>query len=67
LDALETRLGRLATRWRGTQDSQEAETIVQQYQSILLWMIELGYQDSLDADAELPDEYLPTAYLDLHR
>jgi hypothetical protein len=66
LDALETRVGRLAARWRGTQDPQEAEALVQQYQSILLWMIELGYRDSLDVDAELPDEYLPVEYLALH-
>lgn len=66
LDALESRLGRLAARWRGTEDAQEAEAIVQQYQSILLWMIELGYRDSLDVDAELPDEYLPAEYLALH-
>lgn len=66
LDALESRLGRLAARWRGTENTQEAEVIVQQYQSILLWMIELGYRDSLDVDAELPDEYLPAEYLALH-
>ncbi len=66
LDALETRLGRLAARWRGTQDPHEAETIIRQYQSLLLWMIELGYRDSLDPDAELPDEYLPGEYLALH-
>lgn len=66
LDALESRLGRLAARWRGTENTQEAEAIVQQYQSILLWMIELGYRDSLDVDAELPDEYLPAEYLALH-
>lgn len=66
LDALESRLGRLAARWRGAREAQEAEAIVQQYRSILLWMIELGYRDALDADAELPDEYLPAEYLALH-
>lgn len=66
LDALETRLGHLAARWRGTQNPNEAEAIVRQYQSILLWMIEMGYQDTLDVDAELPDEYLPGEYLALH-
>jgi hypothetical protein len=66
LDALESRLGRLAARWRGTEDAAEAAVLVQQYQSILLWMIELGYRDSLDVDAKLPDELLPAAYLDLH-
>jgi hypothetical protein len=66
LDALETRLGRLAARWRGTQDPKEAQSVIQQYQSILVWMIELGYRDALDTDAELPDEYLPSEYLALH-
>jgi hypothetical protein len=66
LDALESRLGRLAARWRGTDDAAEAAALVQQYQSILLWMIELGYRGSLDVDAELPDELLPAAYLHLH-
>jgi len=66
LDALESRVGRLAARWRGAQDPHEADALVRQYQSILLWMIELGYRDSLDVDAELPDEYLPSEYLALH-
>lgn len=66
LDALETKLGHLAARWRGTQDPQEAQTLVRQYQAILRCMIELGYHDSLDVDAELPDEYLPAEYLTLH-
>ena len=66
LDTLETKLGHLAARWRGTQDSDAAQTIVRQYQAILRCMIELGYRESLDADAELPDEYLPGEYLDLH-
>jgi hypothetical protein len=66
LDPLETCVGRLAARWRVTQDPQEAEALIQQYQSILLWMIELGYRDALDADAELPNDYLPAAYLALH-
>jgi hypothetical protein len=65
LDTLETKLGRLAARWRGTEDSEEAQSIVHQYQAILRCMIELGYHDSLDADAELPDEYLPSEYLTL--
>ena len=66
LDALETRLGQLAARWRGTQDSQKAESIIRLYQSLLVWMIELGYRDSLDPDTELPDEYLQGEYLALH-
>lgn len=30
-------------------------------------MIELGYRDALDADSELPDELLPSEYLDLFK
>jgi hypothetical protein len=66
LDMLETKLGRLAAHWRGTQDAKESQMLVQQYQAVLRFMIELGYHDSLDADAELPDEYLPAEYLALH-
>lgn len=67
LDALETKLGHLAARWRGTENPQEAETVVRQYQSVLRCMVELGWRNSLDVDAELPDEYMPDEYLDLFR
>jgi len=67
LDALETRLGRLAAKWRGTNDSQEELALVRQYQAILRCMIEMGYRESLDADAELPDRLLPQEYFDLFK
>jgi hypothetical protein len=63
LNILESKLGDLAARWRGTDNSAEAEALVHQYQTILRSLIELGYQRWLDADAELPDEYLPAEYL----
>jgi hypothetical protein len=66
LDTLETKLGWLAARWRGTRDAQEAAVLVRHYQAILRCMIELGYHDSLDVDAELPDELMPTEYFNLH-
>ncbi len=65
LDILERKLGRLAARWRGTESSEEAELVVRQYQAILRCMVELGYRDSLDVDAELPDVYMPAEYVDL--
>ncbi len=67
LDALETRLGRLAAKWRGTNDPQEELVLVRQYQAILRCMIEMGYRESLDADAELPDRLLPQEYFDLFK
>lgn len=66
IDALETKLGRLAARWRGTHDPGESAELVRQYQAVLRCMIELGYRESLDIDAELPDQYLPSEYLMLH-
>lgn len=65
LDALETKLGRLAARWRGTENWDDAAALVRQYQSILRCMVELGYRDSLDPDAELPDALMPEEYLRL--
>lgn len=67
LGEMERSLSTLAARWRSRQDLPEAEAIVHQYQSILRCMVELGYHDSLDVDAELPDEYMPAEYLDLFR
>jgi hypothetical protein len=67
LDALETRLGRLAARWRGTENAHEEAAVIRQYQAILRCMIELGFRESLDADAELPDRLMPAEYLDLFR
>jgi hypothetical protein len=67
LDVLETKLGRLAARWRGTHDPKEADLIVRQYGAILRCMIELGYRVSLDVDAELPDHLMPQEYFDLFK
>lgn len=65
IDALERKLGHLAARWRSTQNTQAEAEIIRQYQSILHCMIELGFHDSLDVDAELPDEFMPAEYLAL--
>lgn len=65
METLETKLGHLAARWRGTHDEEERILLVHQYQAILRCMIELGYRSYLDVDAELPDEWMPTEYLNL--
>lgn len=67
LSEMERSLSTLAARWRSRQNTPEAVAIAHQYQSILRCMVELGYSDSLDVDAELPDEYMPTEYLNLFR
>jgi hypothetical protein len=65
LDEMERTLSALAARWRSRQNTDEANALVHQYQVILRCMIELGYRDSLDVDAELPDEHMPTEYFAL--
>jgi hypothetical protein len=65
LDTLETKLGHLAARWRGTHNDEERMLLVRQYQAILRCMIELGYRSYLDVDAELPDEWMPQEYFNL--
>lgn len=65
LNEMERSLSILAARWRSRQYTNEADLIVQQYQAILRCMVELGFRSSLDVDAELPDEYMPSEYVDL--
>lgn len=67
LTEMERSLGHLAARWRSRQHLPEAADLVRQYHAILQCMIALGYREALDPDSELPDEWLPTAYLDLFR
>ncbi len=65
LGEMERSLSTLAARWRSRQNTPEAEAVVHAFQSILRLMVELGYHDSLDVDAQLPDEYMPDEYLRL--
>lgn len=67
LHVLEDKLAHLAAEWRGTDNLQMMETLVHQYQAVLRCMIDLGYRDWLDIEAELPDELMPAEYLNLHR
>lgn len=69
LHDLETKINELAPSWRSakrTGETERATAIVRQYQAVLRCMIELGFKDELDIDAELPDQLLPPEYLALH-
>jgi hypothetical protein len=67
VNEMERSLALLAGRWRSRQNTPDAESIARQYQAILRCMIELGYQDSLDVDSELPDELMPQEYFELFK
>ncbi len=65
LKKMEDSLSELAMLWRGSDDDEEATAIVQYYQVILRCMIDLGFQQSLQVEAELPDDLMPQEYLQL--
>lgn len=65
LDVMETKLGHLVARWRGSDDADQQQEFARQYRALLICMIELGFSESLDADAELPGELMPQEYLRL--
>ena len=67
LEVLESKLADLAAQWRGASRRSEAEiaeAVVQQYQAVLLCMIELGHNEFLDAETELPDRLMPPVYFE---
>lgn len=65
LKSMEDSLSKLAMRWRGSDSDEEAAAIAQHYQVILRCMIDLGFHQSLQVEAELPDELMPREYLAL--
>jgi DNA-binding transcriptional regulator PaaX len=62
LEVLERKLYVLAAHWRST----KSVDAVRDYQAVLRCMLEMGYRDALNAEGELPDEFLPEEYLALH-
>ena len=60
LYALQSKVGELAMKWRGSKD----DKIVQQYHATLKCLIALGWEGYLDVDAELPDELMPKEYFE---
>ncbi len=63
LETMERELSELAYQWRGLQ--RESREIVDRYQTVLRQMIVLGFCQSLDADAELPDPLMPPEYFEM--
>ena len=63
LDAMENELNYLAMEWRGLQ--RQSKEVVERYQTILRQMIALGFRQSLDVDAELPDALMPQEYFEM--
>ena len=58
--ALELQLSRTAANWRASKDAK----FVKQYHDIYHKLRSLGWDNGIDAEAELPDELMPQAYLD---
>ncbi len=67
LKRMEASLSELAMYWRGSDDDEEAEQIVQNYQALLRCMVAMGFHQSLLVEAELPDELMPQEYVDLFK
>jgi hypothetical protein len=65
LRRLQARLGTLAGMWRHAKTSSDLlrqQELVEEYRQTLARLYELGWDDALDSDAELPDEYMPEEY-----
>ncbi|NJN68779.1 MAG: hypothetical protein HC884_19795 [Chloroflexaceae bacterium] len=63
---LQAYLGTLAGMWRNAKRKGKVERqaeIVQEYHETMAQLYALGWDDALDIDAELPDEFLPEEYL----
>jgi hypothetical protein len=67
LAQMEITLAHLAMYWRGSDKDEEADAIAHNYQVILRCMIDLGFHQSLQVEAELPDELMPQEYIDLFK
>jgi hypothetical protein len=60
IEALESKLGHIAGAWRETGDP----ICVKQYHDIYHKLISLGWDSSIDVEAELPYELMPQDYVD---
>jgi hypothetical protein len=60
IDALEMQLGRIAGQWRRTEDAIN----VKQYHDIYHKLRALGWDGSIDSEAELPYDLMPQDYVD---
>jgi hypothetical protein len=63
--SLETMLGILAMRFRGTRDEGERDAIAQEYTAVVTRLIESGKWKAMPAfESQLPDDRLPRAFFD---
>jgi hypothetical protein len=65
LKQLEDSINHLALAWRSCESLEEEKWIEVRYRDILRCMIQLGFNQALDMDAELPHELMPQEYFDL--
>ena len=57
-DAMMHELGYLADSWRETKD----ETYIHRYQILCRALLNMGWDDELDFEMLLPEEYMPQEY-----
>jgi hypothetical protein len=55
------RLEYLAGWWRET----KSDDVLRRYQAVLVTLLDMGYREWLDVDAELPKEFMPREYRQL--
>ena len=55
---LNYKLAELAGEWRETKNPD----VVRRYHHVLLCLMELGWDDNLDVELELPDDLMPAEY-----
>lgn len=60
MDALEMQLGRIAGAWRRTEDP----IYVKQYHDVYHKLRAMGWDGSIDSEAELPYDLMPQEYVD---
>ncbi|HCR70861.1 MAG TPA: hypothetical protein DIW23_05410 [Anaerolineae bacterium] len=64
ISELEKKLCYLAMEWRGNPNRREE--IRTEYENLVKELFLLGWDDILDFDCELPDEFMPTEYIKRH-
>jgi hypothetical protein len=66
LDELELELGRLATRYRSSQEGTEEERqVILRYQEVMEELFRIGHwSGEPDLDAQLPERHMPKVYKD---
>lgn len=67
LRVLEDHLCRLAGDWRDSRgNAKPRESIRQEYHLVMMKMYSSGWDGILDAECELPNEFMPDEYMNRH-